>query len=263
MPGGSIMTNETDRAYGVPNNSSGMLSWLTGTGPLGDWAERKAKDLGNGEGFQPRYGEKYFGPGSKYSAAMGYTGQERQDAIDRFTGLALDQKITDATRAEASLSERGLNYLNSLPLAQQTLALETQYVNALNAKGDIMWMQNNPNKPLEVRQSTGIFNGFFDNWGNRDEGVQAGELQDPTNVEIVDRPRTNIPAPAITKDKGISTLLTQEDNLGYSQNYSEGGGDNFGHGGDSSGYGESASGFGGHEDGTDESDAAAADQGEW
>jgi len=65
-----------------------------------------------------------------------------------------------------------------------------------------------------------------------------------------------------------------EDNFGYggpasvseggnSQNYNTGGGDNYGYGGDSSGYGESGSGFGGHDDGTDASDAAAADQGYW
>jgi len=41
-----------------------------------------------------------------------------------------------------------------------------------------------------------------------------------------------------------------------------GGSDNFGYGGDNSGYGESGSGFGGFDDGTDASDAAAANQGE-
>jgi hypothetical protein len=50
---------------------------------------------------------------------------------------------------------------------------------------------------------------------------------------------------------------------GNSANYNTGGGDNYGYGGDSSGYGESGSGFGGHDDGTDASDAAAADQGYW
>ena len=50
---------------------------------------------------------------------------------------------------------------------------------------------------------------------------------------------------------------------GNSDNYGGGGGDNYGYGGDSSGYGGSSSGFGGHEDGTDASDAASADQGEW
>ena len=54
---------------------------------------------------------------------------------------------------------------------------------------------------------------------------------------------------------------TGPDSNGNSQNFNYTGGD--GSAGDGSGFGENNSGFGGFEDGTDESDAAAADQGEW
>jgi len=136
MPGGFIMANDTDRAYGVPNYSSGVGAWLTGTGIVGDWAENKLGEMKQGDAFQSRYGKNYFGPGSLYASNRGLTGKARQDAIDKFTGLTGDQSITEATRAGTHFTEDTVDYLNSLPQAQADHEMNTLGLSTLNAKGE-------------------------------------------------------------------------------------------------------------------------------
>jgi hypothetical protein len=103
--------------------------------------------------------------------------------------------------------------------------------------------------------------------------IQGGEgVTDPNGIYGDSSGLVNDP-PAMVNDPPAMDTFTPEDNFGYggsqvdssgnSNNLGGGGGDNYGYGGDSSGYGESGSGFGGHDDGTDASDAAAADQGYW
>jgi hypothetical protein len=166
MPGAGIMSYLTDRDYGVPELPFGLDALMPGT-----------------EGFQQRYGENYFGPGAQYVAAMGYEGQERKDAIDMFTGRSKGQSISSLTEKQAPITKYGLSYLRSLPPEQQKLELETQAVGSINAKGDTMWMQANPQKTIADRDrvgQTGIFGGLFDNWGWGKKDLE--EQDDSTNV---------------------------------------------------------------------------------
>ena len=170
VPGASIMSYLTDKDYGVPELPFGLDALMPGT-----------------EGFQQRYGENYFGPGAQYVAAMGLVDQERKDALDMFTGRSKGQSISSLTEKQAPITKYGLSYLRSLPPEQQKLELETQAVGSINAKGDTMWMQANPQKTIADRDrvgQTGILGGLFDNWG---WGKKDLEEQDGTNVEIVNR----------------------------------------------------------------------------
>jgi hypothetical protein len=275
MPGGSIIMSETDKDYGVPGLPFGLDALMP-----------------DKEGFQSRYGENYFGPGSKYSAAMGYTGQERQDALDKFTGLHSDQSLTDATRVGAHLTEDGVNYINSLPLSQQTQELNTLGIGSINAKGEMMAnSQRNTqaesklaldrievdNLQAQVNQAKGIgtLSAEKDNFGNSNPLGIPSAGRGFTSVEGIQNLGTastgyedNLGTNLLNETSAIDTF-NPDNNFGYggSQVDSSGNSANFGwsggtHGDGSSGP-DSSGGFGGFEDGTDASDEASADQGYW
>ena len=297
MPGGFIMANDTDRAYGVPNHSSGIGAWLTGTGILGDWAENKLGEMKQGDAFQSRYGKNYFGPGSLYASNRGLTGKARQDAIDRFTGLTGDQSLTEATRAGAHFTEDTVDYLNSLPQAQAEHEMNTLGLSTLNAKGeayarakdDKEWGEHLKNEYAEIdrlqaavnkaQQAQGI-NSLAqnkDNFAQDTLGIPSAgrQLTQPTdlqqdNLGIISNTTESVPHGNLATTTITTDAFNPESNFGYtgpdsdgnSQNYAPDS-NNYGYGGDNSGYGETGSGFGGFDDGTDESDAAAAAQGYW
>lgn len=274
MPGGFIMANDTDRAYGLNTRSSGVASWLTGTGLPGDMLEEQARSWEAGDGFQSRYGENYFGPGTRQAARMNNpTPEQRERVLDMYTGLAHNQSLTDATRAGAPITADTENYLNSLSVDEASDKMNNLGLSTLNYEGEkwandqlaanvqktqseVDQLQQQVNQAKGINQLAAEKDGFGEKsaWANNTVGIT------PTGDEPANPGYGNNLAGT---QQTVTTETFSPSNNGNSDNYRGGGGDNYGYGGDNSGYGGSSSGFGGHEDGTDASDAAAADQGEW
>jgi hypothetical protein len=221
--------------------------------------------------YMPWYGPDVAAFNPDQQAAM----QSNIGAAEAF-GLVPTGKLNAMSGVPSPISEYtgGIQGYSANPLYNQALAdLKTNQPGAVDQYDALFGPRVDPVTgnilPSYEKQ---VAQGNTSSYGNYGLGIGADvDLSSFVNSDgSIDWGRANNPQYGVVDGVGVENpnhpdtgYTGPSSSSGNSANYGGGGGDNYGYGGDSSGYGESGSGFGGHDDGTDASDAAAADQGYW